>query len=134
MYPATKTSDARWFLRVTRAWGELREQADERLRRQRFGPSRASACHAEVGASMALLLLPHFPINIFRPESSVFAVHLCRQIGNAQMASHAIAFFAGVGTTFAILTAGFSGGLVFTKAAVDDRRVLTGQTPDQRHA
>ena len=37
------------------------------------------------------------------------------------MASNAIVFFAGVGTTFAILTAGFSGGLVFTKAAFDDR-------------
>jgi hypothetical protein len=34
------------------------------------------------------------------------------------MASNAIAFFAGIGTTFAILTAGFSGGLVVTKAVV----------------
>src|SRR4051794_41878625 len=75
-----------------------------------------------------------FPINNFRPESSVFAVHLCRQIGNAQMASHAIAFFAGVGTTFAILTAGFSGGLVFTKAAVEDRRGVNGETPAPRRA
>src|SRR3954454_3444208 len=122
MYPATKTSDARWFLRVPRAWGELREQADERLRRQRFGPSRASACHADVVLRWRFCCYHIFPINIFRPESSVFAVRACRQIGNAQMASHAIAFFAGVGTTFAILTAGFSGGLVFTKAAVDDRR------------
>ena len=47
----------------------------------------------------------------------------CVHVGkwNAQMASNAIVFFAGVGTTFAILTAGFSGGLVFTKAAFDDR-------------
>lgn len=37
------------------------------------------------------------------------------------MASNAVIFFAGVGTTFAILTAGFGGGLVFTKAAFDDR-------------
>jgi hypothetical protein len=38
------------------------------------------------------------------------------------MASNAVAFFAGVGTTFVILTAGFSSGLVFTKAAFDDTR------------
>ena len=50
------------------------------------------------------------------------------------MASNAIVFFAGVGTTFAILTAGFSGGLVFTKAALTIGQRLIGQTPDQRHA
>jgi hypothetical protein len=38
------------------------------------------------------------------------------------MASNAVVFFAGVGTTFVILTAGFSSGLVFTKAAFDDTR------------
>jgi hypothetical protein len=37
------------------------------------------------------------------------------------MASNALVYLAGVGTTFAILTAGFSGGLVFTKAAFDQR-------------
>jgi hypothetical protein len=40
---------------------------------------------------------------------------------NIQMASNALVFLAGVGTTFVILTAGFSGGLVFTKAAFEDR-------------
>lgn len=38
------------------------------------------------------------------------------------MASNAVLFFAGVGTTFVILTAGFGSGLVFTKAAFDDTR------------
>jgi hypothetical protein len=37
------------------------------------------------------------------------------------MASNTAVFFAGAGTTFVILTAGFSGGLVLTKAAFDDR-------------
>jgi hypothetical protein len=37
------------------------------------------------------------------------------------MASNAVIFFAGVGTTFVILSAGFSGGLLFTKAAFEDR-------------
>lgn len=45
------------------------------------------------------------------------------------MASNAVTFFAGVGTTFAILTAGFSGGLVFTKAAFDDRAVPSQSGP-----
>lgn len=40
---------------------------------------------------------------------------------NIQMASNALVFLAGVGTTFVILTAGFSGGLVFTKAAFEDK-------------
>ena len=52
------------------------------------------------------------------------------------MASNAIVFFAGVGTAFAILTAGFSGGLVFTKAAFDDRpapnRADLGPAPRMR--
>ena len=39
------------------------------------------------------------------------------------MASNAVVFFAGVGTTFVILTAGFGSGLVFTKAAFEDTRV-----------
>jgi hypothetical protein len=42
--------------------------------------------------------------------------------GKTQMASNAVVFFAGVGTTFVILTAGFGSGLVFTKAAFDDAR------------
>jgi hypothetical protein len=41
------------------------------------------------------------------------------------MASNAVVFFAGVGTTFVILTAGFGTGLVFTKAAFDDARAPT---------
>ncbi|MGY2904735.1 hypothetical protein [Bradyrhizobium sp. URHC0002] len=45
------------------------------------------------------------------------------------MASNAIAFFAGVGTTFAILAAGISGGLVFTKAAFDNRPALNRAGP-----
>ena len=45
------------------------------------------------------------------------------------MASNAVVFFAGVGTTFVILTAGFSSGLVFTKAAFDDTRVPTRADP-----
>ena len=45
------------------------------------------------------------------------------------MASNAVAFFAGVGTTFVILTAGFSSGLVFTKAAFDDTRAATRADP-----
>jgi hypothetical protein len=49
--------------------------------------------------------------------------------GNTQMASNALVFLAGVGTTFVILTAGFSGGLVFTKAALDDRPTPTRADP-----
>ena len=45
------------------------------------------------------------------------------------MASNAVVFFAGVGTTFVILTAGFSSGLVFTKAAFDDTRAPTRADP-----
>ena len=45
------------------------------------------------------------------------------------MASNAVVFFAGVGTTFVILTAGFSSGLVFTKAAFDDTRAATRADP-----
>ena len=45
------------------------------------------------------------------------------------MASNAVVFFAGVGTTFVILTAGFSSGLVFTKAAFDDTRADTRADP-----
>ena len=45
------------------------------------------------------------------------------------MASNAVVFFAGVGTTFVILTAGFSSGLVFTKAAFDDTRATTRADP-----
>ena len=45
------------------------------------------------------------------------------------MASNAVVFFAGVGTTFVILTAGFGSGLVFTKAAFDDMRAPTRADP-----
>jgi hypothetical protein len=45
------------------------------------------------------------------------------------MASNGLVFFAGVGTAFFILTAGFSGGLVFTKAAFDDRPAPTRADP-----
>ena len=48
------------------------------------------------------------------------------------MASNALAFFAGVGTTFVIITAGFSGGLVFTKAAFEDRPVPPRADPGAR--
>lgn len=50
-------------------------------------------------------------------------------IGNAQMASNALVFLAGAGTTFVILTAGFSGGWVFTRAAFDDRPAPTRADP-----
>ena len=46
------------------------------------------------------------------------------------MASNAVVFFAGVGTTFVILTAGFSSGLVFTKAAFDDTRAANPGRPE----
>ena len=46
------------------------------------------------------------------------------------MASNAVVFFAGVGTTFVILTAGFSSGLVFTKAAFDDTRAAYPGRPE----
>jgi len=39
------------------------------------------------------------------------------------MASNALVFFAGVGTTFVFLTAGFGSGLVFTRAAFDDKPI-----------
>ena len=39
------------------------------------------------------------------------------------MASNALFFFAGVGTTFVFLTAGFGSGLVFTRAAFDDKPI-----------
>jgi hypothetical protein len=45
------------------------------------------------------------------------------------MASNTLVFLAGVGTTFVILTAGFSGGWVFTKAAFDDRPGPTRADP-----
>jgi hypothetical protein len=45
------------------------------------------------------------------------------------MASNTLVFLAGVGTTFVILTAGFSGGWVFTKAAFDDRPAPTRADP-----
>jgi hypothetical protein len=54
-------------------------------------------------------------------------VRVCN--GNAQMASNVLVFLAGAGTTFAILTAGFSGGWVFTRAAFDDRPAPTRADP-----
>ena len=45
------------------------------------------------------------------------------------MASNALVFLAGAGTTFVILTAGFSGGWVFTRAAFDDRPAPTRADP-----
>jgi hypothetical protein len=39
------------------------------------------------------------------------------------MASNALVFLAGVGTTFVFLTAGFGSGLVFTRAAFDDKPI-----------
>jgi hypothetical protein len=39
------------------------------------------------------------------------------------MASNALVFFAGVGTTVVFLTAGFGSGLIFTKAAFDDKPI-----------
>ena len=47
------------------------------------------------------------------------------------MASNAVVFFAGVGTTFVILTAGFGSGLVFTKAAFEDTRAASRAEPRQ---
>jgi hypothetical protein len=52
-----------------------------------------------------------------------------RTLGKIHMASNALVFFAGVGTAFVIITAGFSGGLVFTKAAFDDRPAPTRADP-----
>jgi hypothetical protein len=69
----------------------------------------------------APLRLPRIPGIYFLvgnfPRSDAFVCIL----GNAHMPSNALVFLAGVGTTFIILTAGFSGGLVLTKAAFDDR-------------
>jgi hypothetical protein len=45
------------------------------------------------------------------------------------MASNPLVFFAGVGTTFVLLTAGFGSGLVLTKAAFDDKPT---PSPDSR--
>jgi hypothetical protein len=81
---------------------------------QRFDQVQPPYARAEVGALMALLSLPHFPDKFSAGNFSVCGAFI-------SMASNAIAFFAGIGTTFAILTAGFGGGLVFTKAAFDHR-------------
>ena len=60
--------------------------------------------------------LPFFPGKQLKPRP--FVVYKRK----TQMASNAVVFFAGVGSTFVILTAGFSSGLAFTKAAFDDTR------------
>jgi hypothetical protein len=75
-------------------------------------------------------LLPHFPgiyfaFGNFRRCGAFVLAHWKM----LTMASNAVVFFAGVGTTFAILTAGFGGGLVFTKAAFDDRPAPTRADP-----
>lgn len=84
----------------------------------------------------ALLWLPNFPDKYLPAGNFNRCDAFMSANGTLKMASNAIVFFAGVGTTFAILAAGFSGGLVFTKAAFDDRpapnRADPGPAPRMR--
>ena len=75
--------------------------------------------------STLCVTLPSTPRQGFS-TSQLHAAHLNCHFLPAGNISHA---FAGVGTTFVILTAGFSSGLVFTKAAFDDTRAATRADP-----
>jgi hypothetical protein len=90
----------------------------------------ASACPLRpVGSLGELASNPHFPASNLNLETSLLEPRSCLHIGSTKMASNAVVFLAGVGTTFAVLTAGFSGGLVFTKAAFEDRPAPTRADP-----
>ena len=82
-----------------------------------------------VGSLGGLASNPHFPAFNLNLETSLLEPRSCLHIGSTKMASNAVVFLAGVGTTFAVLTAGFSGGLVFTKAAFEDRPAPTRADP-----
>jgi hypothetical protein len=82
-----------------------------------------------VGSLGGLASNPHFPAFNLNLETSLLEPRSCMHIGSTKMASNAVVFLAGVGTTFAVLTAGFSGGLVFTKAAFEDRPAPTRADP-----